>query len=309
MTDRASRALGVVERDAAARARFTAAYGRPGDPVALLRREVRPDAAADAAREAEVERLRRVAFDRTSTPEEEAAAEIARRELAHLEREEQTGREALARAIDTVLEAEAHPPPVVAVSGDVVAVSGDADPVSGDAYLENDAFEKESPRRPAWIVPAAVALVLGVAATSAVWAWQGSAETPAALSVSRSPTPIEYFLGDPPDATAEPGDLEAAEVWFEREQTEEDLVGVGELRPEFDRASVRLVHSSPVARVWVAKQVDGRLCLETTDTFSQVTNGTCAAAAEFAVRGLSVASNVLTADWNGPQVRVVLSQR
>ena len=104
MTDRASRALEAVERDPAARARFAAAYGRPGDPVAVLRREVRPDATADAARDAEVERLRRVAFDRTNTAEEEAAAELARRDLAALEEETRASRAALDRAIDAALE-------------------------------------------------------------------------------------------------------------------------------------------------------------------------------------------------------------
>ena len=294
MTDRASRALEAVERDPAARARFAAAYGRPGDPIALLRREVQPDATADAARDAEVERLRRVAFDRTTTAEEEAAAELARRDLAALEEETRASRAALDRAIDAALEPGAHPP--------VASDPGDTAPTDAP-----DATART--RRPAWLLPAAVALVVGVAATSAVWAWQGSDELPAAVSASRSPSPIEYFLGDRPDGIPEPGDLSAAEVWFEREQTDEDLVGVGELRPEFDRGSVRLVHSSPIARVWVAKQVDGKLCLETTDTFSQVTNGTCAVAGDFEQSGLAVASNVLTADWNGPQVRVVLSQR
>jgi hypothetical protein len=293
MTDRASRALEAVERDPAARARFTAAYGRPGDPVALLRREVQPDATADADRDAEVERLRRVAFDRTNTAEEEAAAELARRELAALEQETRASRAALDRAIDAALEPGAHPP-----------VVGDPEGVE-----RTDDEKPEQSLRPAWLIPAAVALVVGIAATSAVWAWQGPDQMPAAVSASRSPSPIEYFLGDRPDGIPEPGDLSAAEVWFEREQTDEDLVGVGELRPEFDRGSVRLVHSSPIARVWVAKQVDGKLCLETTDTLSQVTNGTCAVAGDFEQNGLSVASNVLTADWNGPQVRVVLSQR
>lgn len=317
MNDRARQAMEAVESSAAARARFVAAYGRPGDAVAELRAEVRPDAAADAARETEAERLRRVAFDRTSTPDEEAAAELARRELARLEGEAQERRAALDRAIDAALEPQAHPE----VDGDDAdtatsrtttgTTTGITTGTTTAAATQAARGEPETApsRRPAWLVPATIALVLGVVATSAVWAWQGAPKTPAAVSASGSPTPIEYFLGDPPDETAEPGDLAAAEVWFERDQTDEDLVGVGELRPEFDRDSVRLVHSSPVARVWVAKQVDGRLCLETTDTFSQVTNGTCAIPAEFALRGLSVASNVLTADWNGPQVRVVLSQR
>jgi hypothetical protein len=84
---------------------------------------------------------------------------------------------------------------------------------------------------------------------------------------------------------------------------EEDLVGVPELRPEFERSSVRLT------RVWLVKQIDGRLCLETTDTETQTTVGTCVPSSDFEKRAISASSNVLTAVWGGTQLSVVRSRR
>jgi hypothetical protein len=90
-------------------------------------------------------------------------------------------------------------------------------------------------------------------------------------------------------------------------QSDDDLVGVPELRSEFDRNSVRLVHHSPAARVWIARQTDGSLCLETTETATQITNGSCVDAERFERESLRVNSSVLTAAWTGSQLSVVLS--
>ncbi|GAB2468494.1 hypothetical protein HD599_000585 [Conyzicola lurida] len=165
-------------------------------------------------------------------------------------------------------------------------------------------------RRFPWLRPAIVGLAIGaVVAGGLVWTLQ-----PAAVSAPDAvPTPastgMTYFLGDPPTSSDVPGDLAAAELWFADEQTDDDLVGVGDLRPEFDRSSLRMVHDGALARVWLARQFDGKLCVYTTETESQSTVGSCVDSVEFERRGISVTSNVLTASWNGSQVRVVLTQR
>jgi hypothetical protein len=283
MTERARQALEAVEADTSARSRLREAWTLDADPVAALRTAAEVDEFALPTTSAASARLRRLAFGRASTPAEEAAAEDARRELALIDARAEERRRALDAAIAAVLDV---PPPV------------EAPPTA-------PILDPQPPRRRSWLVPTLVGLGVGAAlALGAVWSAGGGA-TPAAVSTP-SPTALDYFLGDPPESTRGPGDLAAAEAWFVREQTAEDLVGVGELRPEFDRDSVRLVHSSGAARVWLARQVDGRYCLETTETESQITNGTCVAADLFAEQGLTVSSNVLDAAWNGAQVRVVL---
>jgi hypothetical protein len=284
MTERARRALEAVESDPAARSRLRETWTLDADPVAALRTAAEAGEFSLPTPSAASARLRRLAFGRVSTPAEEVAAEDARRELALIEARAAERRHALDAAIAAVLDVPSAP----------------AEPLAAPTP------DPEPPRRRGWLAPALVGLGVGAAlALGAVWSTGGGA-APAAVS-SPSPTALDYFLGDPPESTRGPGDLAAAEAWFLREQTEEDLVGVGELRPEFDRDSVRLVHSSGAARVWLARQVDGRYCLETTETESQITNGTCVAADLFAEQGLTVSSNVLDAAWNGAQVRVVLT--
>jgi hypothetical protein len=288
MTERARRALEAVESDGAARDRLRAAWTLDADPVAALRVAAYVDEHTIAAAGAANARLRRLAFGRTSTPEEESAAADARAELATIEARAEQRRRAVEVAIDAVLDVPESEP--------------------ADESVDETPVDDDAARRRGWVWPALAGVAVGATlAAGAVWS-MGGAGVPAAVS---SPTPtataLDYFLGDPPESTRGPGDLAAAEGWFTREQTEEDLVGVGELRPEFDRESVRLVHSSDAARVWLARQVDGKYCLETTETETQITNGTCVAADLFAEQGLTVSSNVLDAAWNGAQVRVVLA--
>jgi hypothetical protein len=70
---------------------------------------------------------------------------------------------------------------------------------------------------------------------------------------------------------------------------------------------VRLVHAGPVARVWVAKRVDGQLCLEVTVQQTDYSVGSCALPPDFSARGLTVSNDAATVRWNGGQVSVLLS--
>lgn len=312
MTDRAREALELVDADAEARDTYIAAYGPSSDAVAALRESVEPHAAAAEARDAELARLRRLAFGRTETHEDETVAAHARRDLEQIAAGERARRQALDRAVAAVLEGRAHPPvddePETAARPDG---GGDDDGDGDDDDPAAAAGDEPARRRHPWVLPAAVGVAVGavLAASAGVLIRPGSGTDDEPTPGATSPGGLTYFLGDPPESTAVPGDLAAAERWFEPEQSDDDLVGVGELRPEFDRASVRLVHSSSLARVWVAKKVDGALCLETTETETQITIGTCATTGDFTARGLSLSSDVLTATWNGAQVRVVVTRR
>ncbi|GAB3607365.1 hypothetical protein GCM10027413_27740 [Conyzicola nivalis] len=237
------------------------------------------DAASDAARSNELDRLRRVAFGRTTNADEERAAASALAELARLEAEPEVAEPPVAEPVEA-------PPAETVTDASASSASGE-------------------PRR--WLVPAAVGLLVGaIIAGAGVWALRPGEAEPA-TSATRE-TGVNYFLGDPPGETSIEGDVQAAERWFSEPQSEEDLEGVGSLLPEFDRSSVRLVHASSLAKVWVAKRVDGQLCLETTVTETDLTTGSCALPPDFADRGLTVSSEVLTAVWNGSQLKVVATR-
>jgi len=266
--------------------------------------DVEADEGSAVERDAELARLRRLAFGRTTTDAEVAAAAEARLRLGAIEAEAaararkleeraRADRDAFQRARAEDEERQAHP------------------------LTPDDTEAPAAPRR-AWLLPAAAGLLVGgVVAGGVAWALAPGPSEPSAVPATSAPSEggLNYFLGDESaDNTGEeqpvpPGDVEAAWRWFERAQTPDDLVGVPELRPEFDRTTVRLVHSSDNARVWVTMQTDGKLCLETTEITTQVTNGSCMGTDDFAVSALRVESNELTAVWTGTELSVVLSPR
>jgi len=259
------------------------------------------DARASAENTTDLERLRRIAFGRTSTDAEVAAAAAARLRLAQLEAAAslEAAREQQQAASEREARASAR------------EATGGAHPLDGDGDDPGDGTDApaRTNRRRAWLLPAAAGLLVGaVLGGGALWLARPAPVEPPAVSASQNPSDggINYFLGEPTE-TLPPGDVEAALAWFSRAQTEEDLVGVPELRSEFDRNSVRLVHHSPAARVWIARQTDGKLCLETTATATQITNGSCVDPEEFARDALRVDSAVLTAAWTGSQLSVVQS--
>jgi len=279
------------------------------------------DAAPDAARSDEIDRLRRIAFGRTSNADEESAAEAALAELARIDAEIDAEREAARLA--AVASAER-----AALSAELDAETAAEAAAAEDAALSDAEPVEAQPRRwRRWIAPAAVGLIVGaVVAGGLAFAFPPAPSTDAAAEATRETirengesTNVNYFLGDlsgnttSTDGTiagmsANGGDLEAAERWFAEPQTDEDLVDVGSLLPEFDRTSVRLVHASSIARAWVAKRVDGQLCLEVTERLTDYTSGSCALPPDFSERGLTVSSDAITVRWNGSQVNVLLAR-
>jgi hypothetical protein len=271
------------------------------------------DAAPDAARSDEIDRLRRIAFGRTSNVTEESAAEAALVELAR---------------IDAQIDAEREAARLAAITA---AASVVASPEESTDVTAAEPVEAPPSRWRRWAAPAAAGLVAGaLITTGVVFALPPAASTdpaadPAAdatretIRENGESTNVNYFLGDLSGnttssdgtiagMTATGGDLEAAAAWFAEPQTEEDLVDVGSLLPEFDRGSVRLVHASSIARAWVAKRVDGQLCLEVTVRETDYTSGSCALPPDFSESGLTVSSDPITVRWNGSQVNVLLAQ-
>jgi len=285
------------------------------------------DAAPDAARSDEIDRLRRIAFGRTSNADEESAAEAALAELARIDAEIDAEREAARLA--AVASAERAALSAAELDADTAAgAAGFEDAALSDADLSDaEPVDAQPPRWRRWLAPAAVGLVVGaVVAGGLAFAFPPAPSTDAAAEATRETirengesTNVNYFLGDlsgnttSTDGTiagmsANGGDLEAAERWFSEPQTDEDLVDVGSLLPEFDRTSVRLVHASSIARAWVAKRVDGQLCLEVTERLTDYTSGSCALPPDFSERGLTVSSDAITVRWNGSQVNVLLAR-
>jgi hypothetical protein len=281
----ARRALDAVERDASARAILIAAYDGDGDAVTALRDRVVPDAAAAAARDRELDALRRAAFGRTSTSAEAVRAAEAHALLASADERRADDGRALDRAIAAVLAVPADPSPHPARA---------THPGSPPA-----------PRRRR--LPALWALggfALGAGIVAAVVAALPSAALDTALV-----TPGALAIPPGADETeARRGDVEAAERWLQRAWTAADAIPVP--LEDIDPASTRLVSGgSSDGAVWVAREVDGGLCLVVAASVDGAYASSCATPEEFAERGAMVAVNEgmagvpsIGATWDGAHV-------
>ena len=274
------------------------------------------DAAPDAARDDEIHRLRRLAFGRTASPADEAAAQAALVELTRIEAELAA---AEARAVEARAAAER-----AQAERDAAALEAEPSAPVEAAPAEPETDEPARWRR--WIAPAGIGVAVGalIVGVITVAVPTGTAVRSTGIPTNSAdggatPGDVNYFLPDLSDEgastdgtiagrSANRGDLRAAELWFAEPQTAADLDGVGTLLPEYDRTSVRLVHSGSSAKVWVAKRVDGQLCLEVTERLTDYTSGSCALPPDFSERGLTVSSDAITVRWNGSQVNVLLAR-
>jgi hypothetical protein len=289
----ARRALDAVERDATARAILTAAYDGTGDAVAALRERAVPDAAAAAARDRELDALRRAAFGRTSTSAEAARAAHAHALLASAdERRARDGR-SLDRAIAAVLAETADPSPHPAGTARSVESGTDSSPPPAPVRRR---------RLPALWALGGFALGAGIVAVVA-------AALPTAAPETALVTPGDLAIPPGPDeAEVRRGDLEAAERWLQRAWTAADAIPVP--LEDIDPASTRLVSGgSSDGAVWVAREVDGGLCLVVAASVEGAYASSCATLEEFAERGAMVAVNEgmagvpsIGATWDGAHV-------
>ena len=293
----ARRALALVESDSRMRAAFEAAYAAEGDALAALRGRALPDAAARAARRHELDDLRRVAFGRTSSPEEEARAAEAHTALIALERAHHVRKAALAAAVAAVLAA-----PTVAAP---VAVS-DAEP---GAEVAAGSIRPPSLWRRLALPVGAFALVIAVAAVALPLLFTPDAPDP----VADFGTGEGLLPPEPVEAGAlRPGDLEAAERWLAQPQTETDLVALQ--FEDIDPSTTRLAAGGAGAgTTWVARDDDGGLCVVVSIGAASSFAASCSPPDMFVLHGAMVSLNQgvagtpsIEAAWDGAHVYVTV---
>jgi hypothetical protein len=226
------------------------------------------------ADDARLKELRRIAFGRTHSPEDEARATAARQELATL----------LAAPVAEPVEASA-------------AV---AEPAPSAEHVE------AQPARAGWLVPTSIALLVGLflGAGSMIATGRGVA------AIAPAPAFTPGSSGMPPtmpplsaNHAVEPsqGDVEAALHWFASDQRPEDEMGDTMLAGlELDPASTRLVYTGLAMNVWIGQTSTDELCVLAMPTIEGTGGGTCVSQNDFAAGGIALnVKGSLSIVWNG----------
>jgi len=226
----------------------------------------------------ELDELRRVAYGRTSTPAEEAAAAEARAVLA-----------------------ERLDPTNVAVA----PAESEADPSAPDTLTIVDVHDEPGyARRLAatwrvWAGPAFVAFVLGVvlAVASGVLVLNSMRFGDGSISDT------ETTIGEPVELSG-PGDLEAATALLRTPQGPEDVVA--QLDPEIDTTTTRIIHATLTETAYAAMAVDGKICLVVVMVDTGAMPWTCVIPSVFVTSGLSIGSEgdgeSMQLHWDGLEV-------
>jgi hypothetical protein len=240
----------------------------------------------------ELDDLRRVAYGRTSSPAEEAAAAAARAQLATHERrslqvraEREAAEFARGRGVDVHAPAESDAPGGVTV--DVVEVYDDP------GYLRRLGATWR-----VWAVPAFAAFVVGVMLTVA----SGLLVLNSQRFGDGSATGTVNIVGEPTLVTG-PGDLEAATAVLARPRESSDVIVEP---PDFVEAeSTRLLRSMSERSAYAATSTTGELC-PIAISGPVAVDATCAPPSAFPAQGLTIArtngSQTVTVHWDGVEV-------
>lgn len=239
-----------------------------------------------AAGDEDVERLRRVAYGRGAGAAERAEAEAALRALAE-------------RPADAGDAARAEP----AADGEVLAA------------LENSAVERhvahddggevstpiwERRIRVGWVVP----LVAGAIVVGALGALQVTGQF-GRTSQSEGPHTISPTDPPPEGWIQMPGDLQAADAWFDGSANASDAYPFENLLESngIDPYDVRFALAGGGGwNVWVGRSADRRLCLLIADAASESGAAGCFERARFAINGAHLGMGGRTAHWFGAAV-------
>jgi hypothetical protein len=257
----------------------------------------------------DLDELRRIAYGRTTSPADEAAAADARIALAAHENEQQRAADLHAgdlRAAE-VRDHPEHEPSDAARHDDPAA------PEDGPGRLRRLVSSWR-----VWAVPACAAFVVGIALAGAS-VYLFSTTPPDDTNPGTVP---DYALVDPyaegtlaiPSGPAITGNLDAAEIALARPQSQGDALEVVDTL--IDAGSVRLITSSGFVSVYAARSVDAQLCLVAIDTSQQMFDETstaqtmvrnCAAPDVFAAQGVEVEVSDLAGrrarmHWDGSEV-------
>ena len=243
----------------------------------------------------EVARLRRRAYGPGATADERAKATAALRLLAQ---------QSLIEAnVETDAEADA--------SRAELSVTANADAAGPPLATEPTgvaAGEKRSGRRVAaiWLGPiVAGSLVLGAVGFGLLSQQVGNLSGVDVPTPSLSPTP-----GSPASESglplSGPGDLAAADAWFDSAATARDTFPMVELlrSTEVSPTSVRLgAVAGPEFSVWVGQKDNGDLCLLAVDFSTQQGGSGCIDRAGFEQSGLNLSMPSGGATWSGQEIR------
>ena len=254
------------------------------------------------------QRLERIAFGRTHSRKDEAAAAAARKELVEAAREE------LAEADRAAQVAAQH-----LAARELATRQAVADDLSGQGTPPNPDIPPppppEPPRmvarrmRPAWLVPIVVASI-AVGYYGATIAVAGTLQA----SVHSTPAPIvpsPVFLSPartaPPNggtSVGGPSSLKEADAWFETLPSDSDPVVDPAILANLgiDPSAIRFVQINAAgSQVWVARKLDGDLCVIGTEGEGQPPFTGCTTREAFAGSGITVTllEGRYSLTWNG----------
>lgn len=259
-----------------------------------------------------IERLRRTAYGRTITPDDERAAAAARHELEALSRAEQ------ADGAGTAAPAAAHGEPEVDAAARPAAEPLEPTPAPGSHPRAGDG-RGEIERSRGWLLPAVVGLVVGAVLGGTTLGGLRAVETVPQAGPSPTFTPGSGPLPDRGVVLVKgntliesgPGVASGALRWFAAGQSETDLYGDDVGIPadlDVDMTSTRLVHTSSEAKVWVAMTVERELCLLVQHATLSGAGGACVDDAQFDLSGITVkvpgSNGQVVALWDGLAVTV-----
>ncbi|GAB2468505.1 hypothetical protein HD599_000587 [Conyzicola lurida] len=244
----------------------------------------------------DLDELRRIAYGRTTGPDEEAAAALARVELATHESER--------------LDAARRVEPVEAPAVEETAEHAD-DPGEDDepGYLRRLAASWR-----AWIVPAAVAFVAGIGvAAASFFGYAGLMTTEQTSAITPGTNTSERFqegstVVEIPEAV--PGDVEAAQALFERAQEPDDVITTTP-DPMVIPESTRLLVTTPFFSGYAGLSQTGEVCVMIVDA-SVGTGTSCAPFEGFADTGVSVGfgqsiGRSTQMSWDGNDVTITMT--
>jgi len=232
----------------------------------------------------EIDELRRVAYGRTSTPGEEAAAAAARSQLAALEAPQPETRQP-----------SAHDGPAESVQPADDLATADFETYAVETYDEPGYLRRLASSWRVWAVPAFVTFVIGIAITvaSGLFVLQG-------LRTS-APQPISVGESEP---GSQPGNLERARALLGSAQSADDIAPM--VNESVDPATTHALVSPSDMRFFGANSLMGHFCLIAVDDAAGSSVSTCAPPERFARDGVwvgTIADGVnLTLRWDGEKV-------
>jgi len=233
----------------------------------------------------EIDELRRVAYGRTSSPAEEAAAAEARSQLAALEAPQPGARQP-----------PAHDGPVESVQpADNDLATAAFETHDFDTHDEPGYLRRLASSWRVWAVTAFVTFVIGIAITvaSGLFVLQGL----------RTSAPQPFSVGEHAPES-QPGNLDRARALLGSAQSSEDITPM--IDESIDPATTHALVSPSDMRFFGANSLTGHFCLVAVDDAAGSTFSTCAPPERFAREGVWVGTTAdgvnLTMRWDGEKV-------